>query len=580
MDRVNAPPGQAKALGNSSGDPEEVTAVARRPRAWLRPPTIGQYLALLFLIIAVPLSALAFLATDEISRADRHAGRAALMASARALEAAIDREISQHRVLAEELAQSRLLLEGDLAEFRREARSAAALLPGTWIAVLDPAGRMLVHTLKEPGDALPAHINTGLVQKALLTGRPQVSDLYLGAVTERMIATIDVPVFRDGIPVYVISMVLDPARFQHLLEEQHFPAGWLVALLDRQARFIARLPKGPTDTGTSASEPWRAHLKLSPESVTESRTVEGYPLVGAYTPTDDGWTVGIGVKTGDLDAPLLSVHRHLALAAGFCVLLSGSLGWLASGKLVRQTERLLRTAERLGQESHIDRQPTGIREYDLVQSSFAQTSVVLRARNEERRHADNHRQLLLDELNHRVRNTLTAVQAIAMQTFRGKAEPEAADAFQERLMALSGAHDMLTREHWDGADLRDIVARAIAPHRGDGSRIRFAGPSIRLLPKSALALAMALHELCTNAVKYGALKGDRGQVSIDWRTTNAEASPGLWLHWEESGGPAVQPPQRHGFGSRLLRTLSEDLDARVEIHYPATGVVCTIVANV
>ena len=200
----------------------------------------------------------------------------------------------------------------------------------------------------------------------------------------------------------------------------------------------------------------------------------------------------------------------------------------------------------------------------------------MRARNEERRQADEHRQLLLDELNHRVRNTLTAVLAIAMQTFRGKAEPEAAQSFQARLVALSRAHDVLTREHWEGADLSDIVIQATAPYRGDGSRIRFEGPSIRLLPKSALALAMALHELCTNAVKYGALKGDQGLVNVEWQTTSTEGVPRLRLRWQESGGPPVQEPTKQGFGSRLLRSLSEDLDAQVELHYPSTGVVCSI----
>jgi len=143
-------------------------------------------------------------------------------------------------------------------------------------------------------------------------------------------------------------------------------------------------------------------------------------------------------------------------------------------------------------------------------------------------------------------------------------------------MALSGAHDILTCEHWDGADLRDIAMQATAPHGGDGSRIRCAGPSVRLSPKSALALAMALHELCTNAVKYGALKGDQGRVSIEWQATSTAGGPRLRLSWQESGGPPVRVPTEHGFGSRLLRSLSEDLDAQVELHYPSTGVVCTI----
>jgi two-component sensor histidine kinase len=580
MARVNALPGQPKVLGDASGSSGGLAARSRRLKARFWPLTIGQYLALLFLIIAVPLSALAFLATDEVANADRSASRAALMASTRALAETIDSEISKHLLLGKQLGQSRSLLNGDFVEVWREAKDAAALLPGTWISILDRAGRMVVHTRREPGDALPASANSELVEKAFLTRQPQLSDLFVGATTGRTIATIDVPVFRDGIPAYVISVVLDPARFRRLLEEQHFAEGWVSALLDRQGRFIARLPKDdPTDVGKFASDRWRAAIRRSPEGFTQSQILEGIRFIGAYSQTDDGWTVGVAMRAGDLDAPLLSVQRRLALAAGFCIVLSGTLGWLASRKLVRQTDRLLRTAGRLGQEKQIAPQATGIREYDLVHSSFAETSAILRARNDERRQAGEHRQLLLDELNHRVRNTLTTVQAIAMQTFRSRAEPEATEAFQARLMALSGAHDILTREHWDGADLRDIVMQATAPHRGDPGRVRFAGPSVRLLPKSALALAMALHELCTNAVKYGALKGEHGRVSIEWQIANASGAPRLRLRWEETGGPPVQEPTKQGFGSRLLRSVSEDLDAQVELRYPSTGVVCTIDAG-
>jgi len=388
MGRVNALPAQPKVLGDRSGGPQELAARSRRFRARFWPLTIGQYLALLFLIIAVPLSALAFLATDGVAKADRSASRAALMASARALEAMIDSEISRHLLLAEQLAQSRSLLDGDLVKVWREAKNAAALLPGTWIGVVDPAGRMLVHTTREPGDVLPARGNMELEAKAFLTKQPQLSDLYLGVVSGRTIAAINVPVFRDGIPAYVISIALDPARFQHLLEEQHFPEGWLIGLLDRQGRFIARLPWGSADVGALAREGWRANIRLSPEGFVEARSIEGDSIVGAYTPIDYGWTVGLSMRASDLDAPHFKVQRRLAVAAGFCILLSGTLGWLANRKLVRQTDRLLRTAGRLSQEKQIDPKSTGIREYDVVQSSFAETSAILRARNEERRQAD------------------------------------------------------------------------------------------------------------------------------------------------------------------------------------------------
>src|SRR5579864_7863907 len=133
MERVDASSGLAGGLGDSG-----VTARLRRFRARLWPLTIGQYLVLLFLIIAVPLGALAFLATDEVAKADRSASRAALMASTKALEETIEREISRHLLMAQQLAQSRSLRDGDLVEFWREAKDAAALLPGTRISLVDP----------------------------------------------------------------------------------------------------------------------------------------------------------------------------------------------------------------------------------------------------------------------------------------------------------------------------------------------------------------------------------------------------------------------------------------------------------
>jgi PAS domain S-box-containing protein len=196
-----------------------------------------------------------------------------------------------------------------------------------------------------------------------------------------------------------------------------------------------------------------------------------------------------------------------------------------------------------------------------------------------RKRAEDHKTLLLNELNHRVKNTLATVQSIAMQTFRGgELNAQQVQAFQGRLLALAAAHDVLTRESWEGADLHDVVSQAVAPHRGeDAARIRIEGPSVRLQPKPALAVAMGLHELCTNAAKYGALSQTGGCVSISWTLANGSGPPRLRLQWRESGGPAVKRPRRPGFGSRLIGTLlAEDLDAEIALDYPPTGCVCTI----
>lgn len=200
--------------------------------------------------------------------------------------------------------------------------------------------------------------------------------------------------------------------------------------------------------------------------------------------------------------------------------------------------------------------------------------------------AEEHLLLLIHELNHRVKNTLATVQSIAGQSLRrleGGDAAAARAAFEARLLALARVHDVLTRESWDGAELGTVVADATAPlDTTDGQPSRFvaSGPPLRLPPRLALSIAMALHELGTNAVKYGALSREGGTVTIAWSVERG-AETRLSLAWTERGGPPVTPPTRTGFGSRLIeRSLARDLDGEVQLLYAPTGVVCTISAPV
>ena len=197
----------------------------------------------------------------------------------------------------------------------------------------------------------------------------------------------------------------------------------------------------------------------------------------------------------------------------------------------------------------------------------------------ERALAQQRQRLLINELNHRVKNTLATVQSIASQSLRtARTTQEASVAFEERLMALSRAHNVLTRENWQGASLREIVEGAAEPYAGPGGRFRIEGDNIRLNPQTALALAMALQELATNAVKYGALTDPAGTVEISW-STSSQSPRRLQLRWAERGGPTVRPPERRGFGSRLIeRSLAVDLGGDVRLSFNPDGVVCTVEA--
>lgn len=197
----------------------------------------------------------------------------------------------------------------------------------------------------------------------------------------------------------------------------------------------------------------------------------------------------------------------------------------------------------------------------------------------EQKEAEEHRQLLVRELQHRVNNTLALVSAIANQTFRNTTRDTstAVAAFSSRISALGQAHTILTHESWRDADMDEIVTGALAPYR-EGGRIDASGPRVRLASRRALSLALALNELATNAAKYGALSNARGRVEIKW-WVDTSSEPRLHFRWTESDGPKASTPKRTSFGTRLIREmLSADFNGEVELQYLATGVVCTLIA--
>jgi two-component sensor histidine kinase len=190
--------------------------------------------------------------------------------------------------------------------------------------------------------------------------------------------------------------------------------------------------------------------------------------------------------------------------------------------------------------------------------------------------AEQRTRILLDELNHRVKNTLATVQSIAKQTLKDTESPAAARAaFEARILALSHAHDLLSRSSWAGADLRAILTRELSPY-GAG-RADLDGESVRLVPRAAVALGMVAHELATNAAKYGALSNGEGRIAAVWRLETAQSGKLLNLAWRELGGPRVNPPSRRGFGSRLIAmSLQGELGGTSNLQFHPDGVICDI----
>lgn len=195
----------------------------------------------------------------------------------------------------------------------------------------------------------------------------------------------------------------------------------------------------------------------------------------------------------------------------------------------------------------------------------------------DRKVAENQRQLLIDELNHRVKNTLAVIQGIAHQTFTKDASPiEARNTFYGRLAALGAAHGLLAQQSWDRVEINALVRSALEASGATNGRCLVGGPPVLLEPRHTLAMAMALHELSTNAIKYGALSNATGTIGVSW-ITSGETKPRLSLEWRESGGPPVTPPSRRGFGLMMIeRALGGEAGCSVQLDFNSTGIVCRV----
>ena len=195
---------------------------------------------------------------------------------------------------------------------------------------------------------------------------------------------------------------------------------------------------------------------------------------------------------------------------------------------------------------------------------------------EQREAADKLQKLILEELHHRIKNTLATVSAIAAQSLRTATSIEHGQhAIESRLLALGRAHDLLLQARWSSADLAEIVKGATEPYDSEGEgKFSIQGPDLQITSGAVIALAMTLNELCTNTTKFGALSAPSGRIAIVW--TIDETNQRLHLTWTESGGPEVHAPTRRSFGTRMIETLGKQLNGKVEMAYDPKGLVYSL----
>jgi two-component sensor histidine kinase len=448
----------------------------------------------------------------------------------RGMRGVLDAEMQGITLSLQVLAGSQALQRDDLAGFRRNVEAFLARFPErSAVSLADRSGRHLFNSSVPGGEPLPPRANQEAIDQVFKTGLPFYSNLFIGSVTQQRIIAVSVPVIRNGEIVYELSFNPPFDTFQRIIERQQPSPAWTISIFDRDGINFAHIPNPKTTIGERASPTLYAHLFKAREAKLPTVSLEGVPLLTAYSHSPmSGWIVAAGIPAATVNAPL---WRNLAITAGIgTVLLAIGLGFALG--MARQIAR--------GEALHT---------------------------------------LLVNELNHRVKNTLATVQSIAAQTFRESGDTaEARRKFDARLAALGRAHNVLSDEKWDTADLQEIVEGVIEPYAaGNRPRLHLSGPQIRVAPRTALMISMALHELATNAAKYGALSNGTGEIFIEWAPEAHGEVEGLRLVWKEKGGPPVQPIERKGFGTHLIQDgFARQLGGSATLELHPTGLTCTL----
>ncbi|HEV7274846.1 MAG TPA: sensor histidine kinase [Devosiaceae bacterium] len=385
---------------------------------------------------------------------------------------------------------------------------------------------------------------------------------------------------EDGEATGFVIAALSLSYLGELLRQREFPAGSALTIADREGTILAREPFPEDFVGTRIPDAFMHLVRgVEPDAVPVVSQDGTSRIIGYYPATLPlGLYVSAGVSVEQAMQPIDDATRRglaLTVAGGVIAL---SLAWLFGRTFIsRPVHKLTRAiaAWRSGDRSARTRMPPDASEISAVGAAIDSLLDELEQQQVAREAAERHRDLLNAELEHRVKNLLATVQALASQTFRAGTISEASiQAFTGRLSALGSAHQILTTASWQTASLREVVDAAIELFDGgDTSRFEIVGPRLQLRPPATLGLSLALHELCTNAAKYGALSTAQGTVAIHWQVRDDRFE----FSWTEAGGPPVVPPERKGFGSRMIeRILASDLEGEAAVDYRHTGVVCVI----
>jgi two-component sensor histidine kinase len=536
-------------------------------RRWGSPRSVTWHLIVFAAALYLPIVALSAVVAYRYVENEQANLKHDALSIARSFEGTVIAKVQSLRAAALALSSARELRVGEFQEFYTRAREAVD--NGAWVVLVDPNGRQLLNTRVGFGEALPQGVSDKEGLNTVMGGREYLSNVHNGPVFGSHVVHYSVPVWNDGRVIYELSVAIAASAFNDLARKE--APNWQMAIAGRDLNIIMRNPYSEA-VGTPISETTRQALEIDPKPgvdylyANHVKSVLGQTLIGGFRRMQNGWTIFVAVGEDIYLQPLWRAIWAGGFLALIFILVPPILAMFVGIRITDAINRLVWKAEHLAAGEVVTPPVTRLKEVNLAAEAMHRAAKRIQAESA-------YQQLLLQELNHRVKNTLASIQAIARRTFHGS-DRENYGRFEGRILALSATHNLLTDQQWAGADIRDIAKSELAPYKN----IDVGDEKVMLHARAAVSLATVFHELATNAAKFGALSVPEGKVDLTWKSHSLDNGTAIEIDWVETDGPSVDgPPAKKGFGTTLIQTsIQHELEGSVELHYDPPGLRCHI----
>ena len=526
--------------------------------------SIGTYLVAMAVAIAVPIFAFVTLLLLQLEDNQRDTLRRETAQDALALSRSVDRQLQDMATTLRLLATSPELEHEDYASFH--ARTETALRGDTlFVIATDKEGQQFLNTRRDFGTQLGKMSNLTALKYALDSGRIEASNVFKGSVSNEWVYNVTMPVDIGKTAALIITQ--NASDLAKILQPEGLAPGWSAAVIDQSGHVVASSGPFAIAPGTAFDSRILPSL-IASRGVFEDTAILPDQMLGYAQIPGWSWKTVIWGPISTAQASILTTWRFLIIG-GIALLAVAVFAAYAVARQVRTTIRdIAEMANRMGEGHIVAPIDTSVIEANQVAVALSNASFD-RSQTEDRLH------FVMHELVHRTKNLLTLAQAMMRQLAK---QADSVEGFQaavaERLDGLIRSIELLTSEQWAGASLRRVIDIHLDAFPQAVDQIEISGKDFMLKPEAVQNLGLTLHELATNAAKYGALSDEGGSVNVTWALQSPEVAE---IVWQETGGPPVTPPTRRGFGVELIEHIvAQELNSKVELEFLPTGVRCRL----